>query len=245
MATLFPYSHIFDKLHRFTWIIILSSVLFLALLVIICTTTVRKITRPLKIFAASTHSIAEGNFNITLPVIHTQDEMLDLYNAFSEMQEKLSKYMKNLETTIAAKEKIESELRIAHDIQMSMLPKNFPPFPGHEIDLYAVLYPARQVGGDLYDFFIHENTLFFAIGDVSGKGIPASLLMASTISLLRTLSSGSNSPSQIAYSLNNSIAERNEADMFVTFFIGMLDLRTGVMKYCNAGHTPPVLTSPD
>ena len=211
MATLFPYSHIFDKLHRFTWIIILSSVLFLALLVIICTTTVRKITRPLKIFAASTHS----------------------------------KYMKNLETTIAAKEKIESELRIAHDIQMSMLPKNFPPFPGHEIDLYAVLYPARQVGGDLYDFFIHENTLFFAIGDVSGKGIPASLLMASTISLLRTLSSGSNSPSQIAYSLNNSIAERNEADMFVTFFIGMLDLRTGVMKYCNAGHTPPVLTSPD
>lgn len=224
MATLFPYSHIFDKLHRFNWIIILSSVLFLALLVIICTTTVRKITRPLKIFAASTHSIAEGNFNITLPVIHTQDEMLDLYNAFSEMQEKLSKYMKNLETTIAAKEKIESELRIAHDIQMSMLPKNFPPFPGHEIDLYAVLYPARQVGGDLYDFFIHENTLFFAIGDVSGKGIPASLLMASTISLLRTLSSGSNSPSQIAYSLNNSIAERNEADMFVTFFIGMLDL---------------------
>ena len=201
MATLFPYSHIFDKLHRFTWIIILSSVLFLALLVIICTTTVRKITRPLKIFAASTHSIAEGNFNITLPVIHTQDEMLDLYNAFSEMQEKLSKYMKNLETTIAAKEKIESELRIAHDIQMSMLPKNFPPFPGHEIDLYAVLYPARQVGGDLYDFFIHENTLFFAIGDVSGKGIPASLLMASTISLLRTLSSGSNSPSQIALSL--------------------------------------------
>ena len=152
--------------------------------------------------------------------------------------------MKNLETTIAAKEKIESELRIAHDIQMSMLPKNFPPFPGHEIGLYAVLYPARQVGGDLYDFFIHENTLFFAIGDVSGKGIPASLLMASTISLLRTLSSG-NSPSQIAYSLNNSIAERNEADMFVTFFIGMLDLRTGVMKYCNAGHTPPVLTSPD
>ena len=141
MATLFPYSHIFDKLHRFTWIIILSSVLFLALLVIICTTTVRKITRPLKIFAASTHSIAEGNFNITLPVIHTQDEMLDLYNAFSEMQEKLSKYMKNLETTIVAKEKIESELRIAHDIQMSMLPKNFPPFPGHEIDLYAVLYP--------------------------------------------------------------------------------------------------------
>lgn len=80
--------------------------------------------------------------------------------------------MKNLETTIAAKEKIESELRIAHDIQMSMLPKNFPPFPGHEIGLYAVLYPARQVGGDLYDFFIHENTLFFAIGDVSGKGIP-------------------------------------------------------------------------
>ena len=224
MATLFPYSHIFDKLHRFTWIIILSSVLFLALLVIICTTTVRKITRPLKIFAASTHSIAEGNFNITLPVIHTQDEMLDLYNAFSELQEKLSKYMKNLETTIAAKEKIESELRIAHDIQMSMLPKNFPPFPGHEIGLYAVLYPALQVGGDLYDFFIHENTIFFAIGYVSGKGITAS---------------------QIAYSLNNSIAERNEADMFVTFFIGMLDLRTGVMKYCNAGHTPPVLTSPD
>lgn len=246
MATICPYKHVYEGLFRFNLIITFSFLLFLLLICLIITGTIRKITRPLKDFAVSAASISEGNFNTSLPVIHTQDEMKDLQEAFKEMQIKLAKYMNNLEKTIAIKEKIESELRIAHDIQMSMLPKTFPPFPERqELDLYAALYPARQVGGDLYDYLIRDNHLYFAIGDVSGKGVPASLLMASTISLLRSLSSSQYSPAQIAYLLNNSIAERNDADMFVTFFIGILDLESGLLCYCNAGHTQPLITYPD
>lgn len=162
------------------------------------------------------------------------------------MQKKLAKYVENLAKTTAAKEKIDSELRIAHDIQMSMLPNNYHPFPDLvPVELHAVLYPARQVGGDLYDFFQVDHYLYFAIGDVSGKGIPASLMMASTISLLRSLSSGNYTPAQIANFLNKSLTECQETDIFITFFIGMLDLESGIMKYCNAGHTHPIMTYPD
>lgn len=246
LATICPYTSLYEGLNTFNLIIFIVFMIFLCLVYILITTTVHKITHPLKNLTISASSIAEGNFNTRLPVIHSQDEMKDLYDAFNEMQNKLSRYLNNLETTIAAKEKIESELRIAHDIQMNMLPKSFPAFPEREeIDLYAVIFPARQVGGDLYDYFILNNKLYFAIGDVSGKGIPASLLMASTISLLRTFSSHYSSPAQITCSLNNSIQERNENGMFVTFFIGMLDLDTGRLRYCNAGHTPPILTHPD
>lgn len=246
IATIFPYSHIFQGLHRFKLLLITYSLLFAGLIILINSLTIRKITKPLQLFASSSRAIAEGNFNAPLPQITTQDEMQDLYDAFKEMQEKLTDYLVHLEQTTAAKEKIESELKIAHDIQMSMLPKSYPPFPGRkELDLYAILFPARQVGGDLYDYFIKDECLYFTIGDVSGKGIPASLLMASTISLLRTLSSNIDSPARIANLLNRSIAKRNEADMFVTLFVGILNLHSGSMKYCNAGHTLPILTSPN
>lgn len=246
MATILPYSHIFEGLRHFKCILISCALIFMLLIAIICTITIRKITKPLKNFASSAHSIANGDFSTPLPKIISHDEMRELHDAFSEMQENLILYIDNLEKTTTAKEKIESELRIAHDIQMSMLPKTFPPFPERdEIDLFAVLYPARQVGGDLYDYFIRDNNLYFAIGDVSGKGIPASLLMASTISLMRSFSDDYYSPAQIVRFLNNSIAKRNETDLFVTLFVGMLNLETGVMKYCNAGHTPPILTYAD
>lgn len=246
MAMIFPYSHIREGLRRFHGIWIFFFLLFTLLLITASTLTIRKITHPLRLFASSARSIAEGNFRTPLPSIHSRDEMGELHHAFGEMQEKLEHYISNLEKTTAAKEKIESELRIAHDIQMDMLPKTFPPFPERkEIDLYAALYPARQVGGDLYDFFLRDHFLYFAIGDVSGKGIPASLRMASTIGLLRSLSAHYDSPARVIRSLNNSIAEGNETGVFVTFFTGMLDLQTGIMKYCNAGHTPPVLTYPD
>lgn len=246
LATICPYRHIYEGLNRFNIILLFTFILTLCLFALIITGTIHRITKPLKDFVYSAASIAEGNFKTPLPAVATQDEMKDLHDAFNEMQSKLSIYMNNLEKTIAIKEKIESELHIAHTLQMSMLPKNFPDFPEDKsINLYAVLHPARQVGGDLYDFFIQDNQLYFAIGDVSGKGVPASLLMASTISLLRTFSSSHNSPVKIINALNNCIAERNETDMFVTFFIGKLNLDTGILQYCNAGHTPPVITYPD
>jgi Serine phosphatase RsbU, regulator of sigma subunit len=142
------------------------------------------------------------------------------------------------------KDRMENELRIGHNIQMSMIPKTFPPFPERkDIDISAALVPAKEVGGDLYDFYIRDEKLFFCIGDVSGKGVPASLVMAVTRSLFRTISSHEKSPQRIVTLLNESMTDMNENNMFVTFFCGVLDMITGHMRYCNAGHNPPVLLS--
>lgn len=142
------------------------------------------------------------------------------------------------------KDRIENELRIGHNIQMAMVPKVFPPFPERkDLDISAVIVPAREVGGDLYDFFIRDNKLFFGIGDVSGKGIPASLVMAVTRSLFRSISTHADSPGLILSTMNKSMAAENDSNMFVTFFCGVLDLLTGHLRYCNAGHNAPFFFS--
>lgn len=140
------------------------------------------------------------------------------------------------------KERMENELHIAREIQMAMIPKTFPPFPERkDLDLAASIIPAKEVGGDLYDFFIRDEKLFFCIGDVSGKGIPASLVMAVTRSLFRAMSAHEDSPAKIVASMNNSMSEANENCIFVTFFCGVLDLKAGQLHYCNAGHNPPMI----
>ena len=144
-----------------------------------------------------------------------------------------------LEETTTAKERIESELRIARDIQMSMVPQTFP--QRSDLDLYGLMTPAKEVGGDLYDFEIIDNQLYFCLGDVSGKGVPASLFMTQAIRLFRAMAKQQRKPSDIATRLNNELTENNDNGMFVTMFIGEADLTTGHLYYCNAGHNPPLL----
>ena len=139
------------------------------------------------------------------------------------------------------RERIEGELHIASGIQMSMIPKMFPPFPErHDLDMAATIVPAKEVGGDLYDFYIRDEKLFFCIGDVSGKGVPASLVMAVTRTTFRNLSANDDRPGSIVTKMNNNLSAMNESSMFVTFFCGVLDLTTGALRYCNAGHNPPL-----
>ena len=139
-------------------------------------------------------------------------------------------------------ERLQSELRIGHEIQMSMVPQTFPPFPERtDLDFAASMVPAKEVGGDLYDYYIRDEKLFFCIGDVSGKGVPASLVMAKTCTLFRAISYHEDSPSRIASTMNNTLARNNQNQMFVTFFLGVLDLVTGTVRYCNAGHNPPLI----
>ena len=152
--------------------------------------------------------------------------------------ELLTAYEK-LEETTTAKERIESELRIARDIQMSMVPSIFPKREG--LDLYASMTPAREVGGDLYAYLLEDNTLYFCLGDVSGKGVPASLFMAQAIRLFRALAKQHQMPATIATRLNEELTEKNDNGMFVTMFIGLVDLQNGHLEFCNAGHNPPVL----
>lgn len=144
-------------------------------------------------------------------------------------------------------ERMESELNIARNIQMAMLPTRFPPFPDFlNLNAYGMVLPAKEVGGDLFDFYSRENKLFFCIGDVSGKGVPAALVMAVTRSLFRSGTSYMDSPAQIVTQMNDSLAgEANNQNMFVTLFLGILDLRTGELCYCNAGHDAPIHVQKD
>lgn len=146
-----------------------------------------------------------------------------------------------LEETTAAKERIDSELRIASEIQMAMVPHEFPRYPG--LDLYATMLPAKDVGGDLYDCLIIDDMLYFCLGDVSGKGVPAALFMAMSTRLFRTLAKYEMPPAAIAHAMNQELCTNNDNFMFVTMFIGQLDLWNGRLEFCNCGHNPPVLDS--
>jgi sigma-B regulation protein RsbU (phosphoserine phosphatase) len=149
---------------------------------------------------------------------------------------------KRLVESMARNQSMENELHIARSIQMAMLPTRFPPFPDYpDLNAYGLVIPAKEVGGDLFDFYIRESKLLFCIGDVSGKGVPASLVMAMTRSLFRSFTSYLDSPAQVMEQMNNSLTgEQNKQNMFVTLFIGALDLTNGKLIYCNGGHDAPV-----
>ena len=155
--------------------------------------------------------------------------------------EKLQVAYDQLEEATAHRERIESELRIARDIQMSMVPNVFPNREG--LDIYAKIEPAKEVGGDLYGYLLMGDDLYFCLGDVSGKGVPASLFMAQATRLFRTLATQHMMPAEIATRMNAALSEDNEQGMFVTMFIGHIDLAKGSIDFCNAGHNPPYIRS--
>lgn len=232
-----------DSVRRNSYI---AGFICLLLVAVICFMTIRRMTRPLIKIAGAATEIANGNLLVELPKVSGHDEMCTLHGSFANMQQSLLKYVDELQLTAASKERIESELRIARSIQMGMVPKVFPPFPEREdIDLYSKLLPAREVGGDLYDFFIENEKLHFIVGDVSGKGVPASLVMAVTCRLFRTIAYNVDTPEGIVSTLNDALSESNESNMFCTAFVGILDLKSGELRYCNAGHNPPIILHAD
>lgn len=247
MAVICPYDQVFGELSKFNMYLLVGFVALLLFVYSICFVAVRRITKPLTIFASSAREVAQGNFNTPLPRIRSKDELGELYESFLFMQQQLTEYVEQLRQTTTANEKIESELRIAHDIQLGMVPKQFVPTPGSEcIDIYAVLRPARQVGGDLYDYLmLNEDEFGFAIGDVSGKGVPASLFMATTISQMRSLALRDTSLNYIVNLMNQSLIRTGNSSMFITFFAGVLNLNTHRLRFCNAGHPYPIVIAPD
>lgn len=243
VAILIPKEELYAPVYRLQRLMIAMAAAGLTLLLIIISAIARRLTNPVKQLAEAAHEIGNGNLNHKLPQFSFHNEITDLANSFRGMQTDLKLHISNLQEATAAREKMESELKIARDIQQGIIPKTFPPFPDrNDIDLYAVLDPAREVGGDLYDFFLVDDThLCFAIGDVSGKGIPASLLMAITRTLLRARTTRNMKPCQVVSSMNTELCRENESAMFVTFFLGIIDLTTGVIEYCNAGHNRPYM----
>lgn len=178
-----------------------------------------------------------------MPTIAPGDEVGDLAASFASMKDALKKHIADLTTATAARERIESELRIARDIQMSILPKIFPPFPDRaELDVFAAIVPAREVGGDLYDFFFVDGHRFcFLIGDVSGKGVPAAFFMAVTKTLIKVVAEREPDPGRILTTVNDELSADNDSCMFVTLFLAILDTRTGRLEFGNAGHNAPLL----
>ena len=223
------------------FLMLLVAAFVLLVTFFVCRLAIRRAARPLKQLAATADKVADGQFDTPLPEIKSRDEIHLLRDSFENMQHSLTTYVEELKSTTAAKASMESELKIAHDIQMSMLPKTYPAFPDrHDIDIYGQVKPAKAVGGDLYDFFIIDEKLLFCIGDVSGKGVPASLVMAVTRSLFRNIAAYTREPDQIMIALNDALSSNNEAGMFVTLLLGVLDLATGQMSFTNAGHNPPL-----
>lgn len=243
LAILFPRTELAADINRLTWIVAVLGILGLSLLSIGLTITARSITKPLTTMAMATQEMARGNLDVDLPLPRSGDEVGVLLGAFRSMKESLKDYILRLTETTASKERIESELKIAHDIQMSLLPKTFPPFPDkEEVDIYAMIHPAKEVGGDFYDFFlIDRDRLCFAIGDVSGKGVPAALFMAVTKTLIKANSSKGITPGEILTRLNRELSQGNEACMFATIFCGVLNTTTGEIFYTNGGHNYPFI----
>ena len=242
MAIVCPESDIFggfDRLRNSVRAIVLVGLLLMLYLFI------RIITRelqPLRRLADEAETIASGQFDAMLPDFKRIDEIGQLSHSFGNMQQSLVKYIDELKNTTAQKASIESDLRIASGIQMGMLPEQFPTREDRDdVELYASLTPAKEVGGDLFDFYFRDEKLFFCIGDVSGKGVPASLFMAVTRSTFRTVSAHESMPDRIVTIMNKTIADMNKNHMFVTLLVGVLDLPTGRLHYCNAGHDAPLL----
>jgi sigma-B regulation protein RsbU (phosphoserine phosphatase) len=243
VGVVFPKKEIMADVSRLNRKVATFGVLGFVVLVLLITWLASRITRPLRKLTVSANDMASGNLEAELPVTTSKDEVGELTGAFQTMQDSIKSYITNLTETTAAKERIESELRIAHDIQMGILPKLFPAFPERkEFDIYASIEPAKEVGGDLYDFFFVDETHFcFLVGDVSGKGVPAAFFMAVTKTLLKVVAERTLDPGEVLFRVNNDLAEDNDSCMFVTLFLAVMDISTGEVRYASAGHNPPLL----
>ncbi len=219
----------------------------LTLLVIAVWLVAQSITGPVRELGKAAGTLASGDLDAALPAPRGRDEVAQLTKAFSAMRDSLKRYIVDLAETTAAREKMNGELRIAHDIQMDLVPKTFPAFPNRDdMDLYAILDPAREVGGDFYDFFMLDpDRIVLAIGDVSGKGVPAALFMAVTRSFLRSEFRVEPDPGRTLSRVNDELSEGNDSCMFVTLFCAVVRLSDGMVQYANGGHNPPVRTRDD
>lgn len=245
LVVFFPEQELFADVHAWSITIAAIGIISIVVLAAAVAFVIRSITTPLHELAEATEVIAMGNFDAELPRIDSQDEVGVLTRSFQAMNSSLKEYIRNLTETTAAKERFQSELRLASEIQAGHLPRHFPPFPDrHEFEIYASMDPAKEVGGDFYDFFlIDHQRLCFLIADVTDKGVPAALYMMVAKTLLKSEGERLGDPGQILSCVNNILAADNDNSMFATVFCAVLDTATGEVRFANAGHNPPVLIS--
>lgn len=223
-------------------IFLFSSLLATVIMVLVSVLIARGVSRPIRQVALHARRIGAGDLDGRLH-IPTGDEMEELAEVLNKMSADLKDYIENLQTTTAAKERMESELQLARDIQQSIVPHIFPPFPDiREFDIFGKMIPAKEVAGDFYDyFFIRPDRLGIMIGDVSGKGVPAALFMFMSRALIRVYGMEGEGPAKTLFKTNRMLAANNDATMFVTVIYAEYDLHTGKIIIANGGHNPPLL----
>ena len=235
--------------HKFLWQMLIYAIIAALVAVLISMLLMRRtVTKPLSLLSRAVDRFGgdEGRLTkdqvINLP-IHSRDEIGNLYQKTRSMEERLIDYMDNLAVVTAEKERIGAELSIASQIQADMLPRIFPPFPDRaDFDIYASMDPAKEVGGDFYDFFLVDDThLCLVMADVSGKGVPAALFMVIAKTLIKNQALLGRSPSEILANVNQQLCDGNEAELFVTVWLAVVDLTTGQGLAVNAGHEHPTL----
>lgn len=238
-----PLSDVFSDLIKLWCQLLILTLVVIPLIYFLSKSKIKKISRPVVEFANAARKITDGRFDVPIPLVKTNDELEDLGNALSFMQESVTKYIAELEVTTAEKARMGSELSVASKIQDEMLCKDFPQMKKGGI--FADSIPAKEVGGDLYDFFINGEDIYFILGDVSGKGIPAALLMAITIAAFRSAGKTDHPVEQVVSLINNTFCKSNNDMMFVTLVVGKINTVTGKMQVCNAGHNPILAVQPD
>jgi sigma-B regulation protein RsbU (phosphoserine phosphatase) len=236
-----PETELRSKIEALTIKIAIIALIGLVLLFIVISSISRRLTQPLNKLASATKEIGAGNLDTDLPESTRNDEIGALTDDFSSMRQSLKTYIAEIKETTAKQQKLDSEIQIATDIQMSMIPG-----AGHvslKLDshqIFALLRPARSVGGDLYYYQQTDNILHFIIGDVSDKGIPAALFMAKTITLYTQALRDQLSPGETFTMMNGLLAQNNDACMFVTALCGSINLNSGAVIMANAGHMNPI-----
>ncbi|MBD2627670.1 ATP-binding SpoIIE family protein phosphatase [Trichormus variabilis] len=228
---------------QYLWLVITSMSKDMLLMCVVIAFISQLTIRPLRQLNTSTQEMAQGNLDTILPEVTSDDEVGRLTQSFRQMRDCLQLYISNLQETTAAKQKLESELSIAAQIQRTMVPRTTVDSSCNSpYQISALLKPARIVGGDLYDFFLlGSDRLCIIIGDVADKGFPAALLMARTVTLIRTLTKPFNTPREILHTVNQELCVENEECLFVTVFCGVIDLGSGKFTYASGGHDAPLL----
>ena len=237
-------TELFSGIYKTMFSLGVLFVIMLIILTIILRRGIHTIIAPLTTFSEAADEVAHGNLQATLPKVRYRDEMHRLHHSFSTMQQSLVSQMEELKHVNEAKGRIEGELKVAKDIQLSMLPKAFTPTDDNKnLDIYGQQISAHEVGGDFYDFLLRDDKLFFCIGDVSGKGVPAALVMSRTLDQFRNEASHQDNLEEIVGFINKKLCSGNDTCIFITFFAGVLDLSSGLLHYCNGGHNKPFLIS--
>ena len=245
LAIVFPESEALGEARELRNELLTIGLVGLAGLFVALVLVARSVSKPITQLAAAAQQVAQGDLEQRLSVKAPTVEVANLTNAFNKMTRDLQMRMQELRYTTTVKERFEGELTAARNIQMSLVPKRFPAFPERtEFDVHALLRPAREVGGDFYDFyFLDEDRLCFLIGDVSGKGIPAALFMAVTKTLLKASSSRGLPLAEMMAQVNDELGEQSDSGMFVSLLFAVLEVKTGALTFCNAGHPSPFLLS--